>query len=103
VGDVTVLLGLFLHRGELTLLVYAALFALAAHLVIVWREEPDLRGRFGAEYDAYVRLVPRWIGPLRPRADRPHVRRNGRTATVSPPEDERREDERRIDSPRRGQ
>ena len=65
VGDVTVLLGLFLHRGELTLLVYAALFALTAHLVIVWREEPDLRGRFGAEYDAYARRVPRWIGPLR--------------------------------------
>lgn len=67
VADVTILVGLFLHRGELARLLYAALFALAAHLVIVWREEPELRARFGADYERYMAEVPRWIGMGRAR------------------------------------
>jgi protein-S-isoprenylcysteine O-methyltransferase Ste14 len=62
VADVTMLTGIFLYRGELALLLYVAFFALASHLVIVWREEPELRARFGEAYDAYVRRVPRWLG-----------------------------------------
>jgi protein-S-isoprenylcysteine O-methyltransferase Ste14 len=33
---------------------------------VVWREEPELRRRFGEEYVRYTELVPRWI-PRRPR------------------------------------
>lgn len=39
---------------------FAALFFLAAHSFVRWYEEPTLRRRFGAEYDAYCRRVGRW-------------------------------------------
>jgi protein-S-isoprenylcysteine O-methyltransferase Ste14 len=61
VADVLILLGLFLHRGELALLLYAGLFALAAHAWIVWHEEPVLRLRFGEAYARYLQAVPRWV------------------------------------------
>ncbi len=41
--------------------VYAALATLAGHLVVVYVEEPELRERFGQEYEAYYRRVPRWF------------------------------------------
>jgi protein-S-isoprenylcysteine O-methyltransferase Ste14 len=53
--------GVFLCRGELCLLVYAALYAVAIHMWIVWGEEPELRERFGTEYDRYAQTVPRWL------------------------------------------
>jgi len=49
------------------LLVYAAGLALAFHLFVVLYEEPRLRALFGAEYDAYLRMVPRWLPRPRPR------------------------------------
>ena len=39
-----------------------------AHMQVVRLEEPLLRKRFGASYEAYVRRVPRWI-PRPPRSD----------------------------------
>jgi protein-S-isoprenylcysteine O-methyltransferase Ste14 len=66
VADVAILLGLFLYRGEVALLLYAGLFVGLIHIVIVAREEPELRDRFGDEYMRYTRAVPRWIGILRP-------------------------------------
>jgi protein-S-isoprenylcysteine O-methyltransferase Ste14 len=65
VADVVILLGLFLHRGELLLLLYAGLAAVFAHALVVLREEPELRRRFGEEYARYEHAVPRWIAPLR--------------------------------------
>jgi protein-S-isoprenylcysteine O-methyltransferase Ste14 len=62
VADVTMLTGIFLLRGELALLLYVGFFALVSHLVIVWREEPELRARFGTEYERYMAEVPRWVG-----------------------------------------
>jgi len=41
--------------------VYAASLALGFHLFVVLYEEPTLRRRFGAKYDAYCRRVPRWL------------------------------------------
>jgi protein-S-isoprenylcysteine O-methyltransferase Ste14 len=61
VADVVFLLGLFLYRGEVALLLYAAVFVLAVHFVIVSHEEPVLERRFGEDYRAYCRKVPRWI------------------------------------------
>lgn len=65
VGQVAILLGLFLYRGELALLLYAALWAGAVERYVVWREEPELRRRFGEAYVHYTQSVPRWI-PRRP-------------------------------------
>jgi protein-S-isoprenylcysteine O-methyltransferase Ste14 len=62
VAHLAFLLGLFLHRGELSLLLYAALYAGVLQVWIVGGEEPELRQRFGEEYERYMREVPRWIG-----------------------------------------
>jgi len=62
VADVAILFGLFLHRGELTLLAYTLAMTGALHAWIVWREEPELCRRFGEAYVRYMRSVPRWIG-----------------------------------------
>ncbi len=46
--------------------VYVLCFAALAHLFVRFHEEPSLRRRFGAEYDNYCRMVPRWLPRLRP-------------------------------------
>jgi protein-S-isoprenylcysteine O-methyltransferase Ste14 len=43
-----------------------AIMALSVHWAVVRVEEPKTRKHFGADYDAYCRLVPRWL-PRRPR------------------------------------
>lgn len=62
IAYVAILVSYFLYSGELTLLVYAGLWALQCQAFIVWVEEPDLRRRFGLMYDQYARKVPRWVG-----------------------------------------
>jgi protein-S-isoprenylcysteine O-methyltransferase Ste14 len=64
-GVVSVLLGEAALFGSLPVLVWAAfVFALnAVYFPLI--EEPDLRHRFGAEYDAYAAHTPRWL-PRRP-------------------------------------
>jgi len=59
------LLGLFLFRGELALLLYAGFYALMIHLWIVRYEEPGLLRRFGPAYLAYMGRVPRWCASSR--------------------------------------
>lgn len=44
---------------------YGIVVALCFHLFVVTVEEPLLRRRFGASYEAYYRAVPRWL-PRRP-------------------------------------
>lgn len=46
--------------GQLGLLVYAGVVAVAFILFVRAYEEPNLQGRFGAAYDAYRRAVPGW-------------------------------------------
>ena len=60
-ADLVVLVGIFALRGQLALLLYAALFGVALHAWLVLREEPGLRIRFGAEWEAYAANVPRWL------------------------------------------
>ena len=48
------------------LLEYAAFVALAFHLFVVFYEERALASRFGEEYAAYRRSVPRWGFTIRP-------------------------------------
>jgi protein-S-isoprenylcysteine O-methyltransferase Ste14 len=61
-----IVLGEALVEGSTTLAAYWAIWFLAAHLFVVGYEEPSLRRRFGASYDAYTRQVRRWI-PTIPR------------------------------------
>lgn len=55
------LLGLFLYRGDLSLLLYAAIWAGVVGSLVAWHEEPELRRRFGEDYDRYKQQIPRWI------------------------------------------
>jgi protein-S-isoprenylcysteine O-methyltransferase Ste14 len=60
VAVVALVIGQGLLFGSGAVLAYAVLLALGFHLFVVLYEEPTLRRRFGAEYEAYCRRVPRW-------------------------------------------
>jgi protein-S-isoprenylcysteine O-methyltransferase Ste14 len=61
VGLMLVVLGQALILRHGALLAYALVLFTAFHLRIVLKEEPELRQRFGDEYDEYCRRVQRWI------------------------------------------
>lgn len=71
VAVAAIIVGQALVLGRPALLLYAAAFVAVTGAFARWYEEPDLRGRFGAEYEAYRRAVPGWW-PRR-RAWRPGV------------------------------
>ena len=48
-----------------------AAFAAGVILFVLLYEEPTLRGKFGEEYEAYSRRVPRWLPRLRSKAGEP--------------------------------
>ena len=52
--------GQALLLGRWELLASGAIVAAAFHLFVAGYEEPTLRRRYGAEYDAFTRAVPRW-------------------------------------------
>jgi protein-S-isoprenylcysteine O-methyltransferase Ste14 len=52
--------GAALYYLSIPLLVYGCLFLLAAHLFVVWFEEPTLQRSFGPEYEGYCHRVRRW-------------------------------------------
>jgi protein-S-isoprenylcysteine O-methyltransferase Ste14 len=58
--------GQALLLGQPVLLLYLAAFAVTVAAFVHWYEEPALRSRFGAEYEAYLRAVPAWRPRLRP-------------------------------------
>lgn len=68
-GAFLLLSGAALRFSSLPLFLYAAGFLLAVHAFVVLSEEPILRKRFGAEYDAYRQEVRRWL-PRVPRRSR---------------------------------
>lgn len=59
-GAGAALAGVGLFYGSLAVFGYLLLFALAAHLFVVWYEEPRLRRSFGEGYEDYCRRVGRW-------------------------------------------
>ena len=61
------MIGQALLFGSVQVLIYGVVMALAYHLLVVLHEEPSLRAKFGAEYEAYCRSVPRWWPRLRRR------------------------------------
>ncbi len=64
-GVLTILIGEVLTLGSRALLVYAAVWLLVVHIVILVYEEPNLRARFGESYEQYCAHVRRWV-PGRP-------------------------------------
>jgi protein-S-isoprenylcysteine O-methyltransferase Ste14 len=62
----TTIVGQALLLGQLGLLLYAALFGVVVDMFVRAYEEPALARRFGADYEAYRRAVPRWLPRLRP-------------------------------------
>jgi protein-S-isoprenylcysteine O-methyltransferase Ste14 len=66
VALLAVIVGQALLLGQLGLLLYATALWLFAAAVVRWYEEPGLRRRFGADYDAYRRAVPAWWPRLHP-------------------------------------
>ena len=60
-------IGLWVIFGHPNRVVIAAVatVALGVHLFVVFYEEPTLRGKFGAQYEEYLRNVSRWWPRLR--------------------------------------
>ena len=56
-----ILYGEFFILGELLLLLYAIIFMLVVHLLVVFWEEKTLQKRFGESYKNYCKKVPRWL------------------------------------------
>lgn len=63
-GATLVLIGEAVLFESFFILGYTGLMWLAWHVVVVAYEEPGLRRRFGAAYDHYADLTPRWIPRL---------------------------------------
>jgi len=63
---VATIVGQALALGQPALLWYAAAVAGATAAFVRWYEEPALRDRFGAPYEAYRRAVPGWWPRRRP-------------------------------------
>jgi protein-S-isoprenylcysteine O-methyltransferase Ste14 len=57
---IVLLTGHFLWFGYQSLLLYGVIVFVLIHLFVVLYEEPTLRGKFGASYEAYRKRVPRW-------------------------------------------
>ena len=65
-GVALILLGQGLVLGSAAILIELAVFAVVNGLYMPLVEEPGLRRRFGAEYEAYTCAVPRWIPRRKP-------------------------------------
>lgn len=55
-----VILGQAAVLGRAVLVAYVLIFAAVVWSFVHWYEEPTLRRRFGADYEAYLRTVPGW-------------------------------------------
>jgi protein-S-isoprenylcysteine O-methyltransferase Ste14 len=64
-----VMLGEALVFRSLPLAEIGCVFFAGTALFVMVYEEPSLRVKFGAEYDAYCRRVPRWIPRFRDKLD----------------------------------
>jgi protein-S-isoprenylcysteine O-methyltransferase Ste14 len=65
VGELLVIWAEALYVASAGVVLYAAVISVAAHLSVVYVEEPELRRRFGERYEDYCRNVPRWLPQLR--------------------------------------
>jgi protein-S-isoprenylcysteine O-methyltransferase Ste14 len=82
VGVLALIVGQALLLGREVLFAWAVGAWLLFQLFLLLEEEPGLRRRFGAEYEDYCALVPRWL-PIAPRSPRYSRRRPDRPARRS--------------------
>jgi protein-S-isoprenylcysteine O-methyltransferase Ste14 len=61
IGAGLVLLGAAMFYGSIGLVLYTVAFWSAAHLFVLFYEEPVLRKRFGPDYEAYAKTRDRWM------------------------------------------
>ncbi|MBW2641992.1 MAG: isoprenylcysteine carboxylmethyltransferase family protein, partial [Deltaproteobacteria bacterium] len=61
VGLFLVLIGETMLYASLFVLLYSLFLVAAAHIFVVFYEEPTLRRKFGESYEKYLRSVPRWL------------------------------------------
>jgi protein-S-isoprenylcysteine O-methyltransferase Ste14 len=66
VSALLIVAGQALLFANVGLLEYAAAVWFGAHLFVLFYEEPTLRKKFGAQYNAFCAAVPRWIPRLTP-------------------------------------
>lgn len=64
IGMFAMILGVALYGTSLVSLLYTGVGIAAYHLYLVYVEEPELKARFGKEYEAYETGVPRWVPKL---------------------------------------
>jgi len=72
VGGVLLLIGEAVIGASPLLLAYALALGVAAHLFVVYYEEPSLIRRFGAEYHDYLKRSPRWFSWRRGAEEHPN-------------------------------
>jgi len=60
-GVLLLLAGESLAFQSLRILAYAAIVFVVVNVFVIFYEEPALKRKFGAEYEEYLRRVPRWI------------------------------------------
>lgn len=65
-GVFFILIGETLFLNSMNIFIEVIIFFLVNTVYFILKEEPDLRKRFGAEYDIYKKNVPRWIPRIRP-------------------------------------
>jgi len=63
-AELSVIWGAAVYLASLGTALYAIAISIAAHLLVVHIEEPELRKRFGLGYADYCRNVPRWLPKL---------------------------------------
>jgi len=66
VAILAAIVGQALLLSQFGLLLYAAALWMISAAFVRWYEEPALTRRFGADYEAYRRVVPAWWPRLRP-------------------------------------
>ncbi len=60
-GGLTALLGFGLYEHSPSIMLFSLPWLFFAHLFVIFYEEPTLRRKFSATYEAYCKEVPRWI------------------------------------------
>ena len=67
VGALLIILAEAVYFRSAALILYALAVWTALHVAILTFEEPQLKKRFGADYELYQKSVPRWIPKVRSR------------------------------------
>jgi len=63
-GGALLLLGFGLFLRSAAVVLFVPVWWLLFHLLVTLYEEPTLRAKFGADYEAYCRRTPRWLPRL---------------------------------------